>query len=544
MRMSLHLISNPYACRSPLLFRRELSALTLELIMTLNMKQILNLRHSFESHGGVVSVAQFVAIMASHLDVNKLKATPDMVSNDRNMNGRLEMKRQWFVSSIDLVPIILCFSHLQLIRSLVELFDSMDLDGDGELEFEELLTTVVHMGMAATEHLLLTPISSYREGPQYLVSMHQIDRTISFIKEREAICVVDSGAFAFRLYDPAMKYSLAVELPLSSALSVVYVTGVQVDAQQHQQSYKRSSVAKASYYTSGAPSASAERAKARALADQQSANLDRSKSKDVPAHAPMWDKISGMPLSKPMRMEHGQPMTHKHVGDDDEKDPAHRASSQLFSEYAAKPYYGSGSSLHAFTPAGSGAAGSSASSSSGRTPLVFIHEDYLVTSTSQYLQIWDGFPTGPATLCDSRKIKHSYSCLKWCPILQRLFAGDVLGNIDVWKIVLLPTASTTMPPNKPTLQKERELTGHTDIITGLESISSMGFLLSSSLDASVRMFDLQAGVSPTHSACTRSGFASTTVAHTLTLRSSLVCIRRRRIASLAIGEDACSQYTS
>lgn len=42
--------------------------------------------------------------------------------------------------------------------------------------------------------------------------------------------------------------------------------------------------------------------------------------------------------------------------------------------------------------------------------------------------------------------------------------------------------------------QERELVGHTDIITGLESISSMGFLLSCSLDASVRMYDLQGGI--------------------------------------------------
>ena len=109
--------------------RRELNALTLELIMTLKMEQILLLRHSFEQHGGVVSVSQFVAIMASHLDVAALKTTPDM-----------------------------------LMRSLVELFDSMDLDGDSELDFEELLTTVVHIGMAATEHLLLTPSASTAPG--------------------------------------------------------------------------------------------------------------------------------------------------------------------------------------------------------------------------------------------------------------------------------------------------------------------------------------------------------------------------------------------
>jgi hypothetical protein len=72
----------------------------------------------------------------------------------------------------------------------------LSFSGDGELEFEELLTTVVHMGMAATEHLLLTPISPYRPGPQYLVSMSHVDRSVFFIKEREAIGVIDEGQFS------------------------------------------------------------------------------------------------------------------------------------------------------------------------------------------------------------------------------------------------------------------------------------------------------------------------------------------------------------
>lgn len=80
-----------------------------------------------------------------------------------------------------------------------------------------------------------------------------------------------------------------------------------------------------------------------------------------------------------------------------------------------------------------------------------------MTSTSQHLQLWDGMPTGPVSLCDQKKIKNSYATIKWCPVLQKLFCGDVLGGIDVWRIVLLPPAATAAVghTNKPTLVKVR-----------------------------------------------------------------------------------------
>jgi hypothetical protein len=416
-------------------------------------------------------------------------------------------------------------------------------------EFEELLTTVVHMGLAATEHLLLTPISPYRDGPQYLVSMTQVERLVKFIPNREAILVIDQGHFACRLYDPSMKRALAVDLPLSSALAVEYVSGVQVDTQQQNQSYRRGQNARASYYNSGrAPSAKDERAEARKA--MEAANALHHKGKETS----MWDKISAMPLSKPLRMENGQPVLHGqhahaataaakggHADHSQRGDEPHAAqtnhpkatSATLISQYAAQPYYSSAvkfesqcptsllcisvqrtktsqherfvrssaavgdicianicllhfqqsslftthfclivavsaavcptASLHSLTPSSSsragGAGGPSSSSSSSsaydRQPLVFLQEDWLVTSTSQHLQLWDGMPTGPVSLCDQKKIKNSYATIKWCPVLQKLFCGDVIGGIDVWRIVLLPPAATAAVghTNKPTLVK-------------------------------------------------------------------------------------------
>ena len=74
--------------------RRTLSALTLELIMTLRMNQLLKLRESFDQHGGVVSVAQFVGIMAAQLDIDKLHTTPDIVSRQHGHHANTTTHRE------------------------------------------------------------------------------------------------------------------------------------------------------------------------------------------------------------------------------------------------------------------------------------------------------------------------------------------------------------------------------------------------------------------------------------------------------------------
>lgn len=72
--------------------------LTLNLIMTLDVGQIRNIRNAFMRFGDQVSLPEFVQIMRSFLRVDELGASPQM-----------------------------------LVWSLVELFHSMDLDGDANL---------------------------------------------------------------------------------------------------------------------------------------------------------------------------------------------------------------------------------------------------------------------------------------------------------------------------------------------------------------------------------------------------------------------------
>ncbi|GAB5372194.1 hypothetical protein AAMO2058_001644500 [Amorphochlora amoebiformis] len=52
-----------------------------------------------------------------------------------------------------------------VISSLIELFDQMDLDGSGSLDFEEFLATIINLGLSGADQLVLNPIKHYVEGP-------------------------------------------------------------------------------------------------------------------------------------------------------------------------------------------------------------------------------------------------------------------------------------------------------------------------------------------------------------------------------------------
>ncbi len=186
--------------------RRATTRLTLNLIMTLDAQQIRSIRNEFfRFEGATVSLPQFVQIMRTHVPHTQLHTTP-----------------------------------LKLVQSLVELFDSMDLDGDRSLvgcthyhyllaclcslaladcyrthtqDFDEFLATIVHMGMGAADHLVISPVKPYRDGPHLLTTKHHTEQTLQYLPQIDALLCTEYTNNLVKLYDPATLYVAVVSTP-------------------------------------------------------------------------------------------------------------------------------------------------------------------------------------------------------------------------------------------------------------------------------------------------------------------------------------------
>ncbi len=150
--------------------RRATTRLTLNLIMTLDAGQIRSIREAFYRYeGATVSLPQFVDIMRTHIKSEDLNTTDS-----------------------------------KLVQSLVELFDSMDLDGDRSLDFDEFLATIVHMGMGAADHLVINPVKAYREGPILALTKHtQSEQYLQYLPQVDWIICTELSSNSIQLIDPA-----------------------------------------------------------------------------------------------------------------------------------------------------------------------------------------------------------------------------------------------------------------------------------------------------------------------------------------------------
>lgn len=64
-----------------------------------------------------------------------------------------------------------------------------DLDGDQELVFDEFLATIVHLGMGAADHLLVSPIKHYHEGSAFRGPVHLTEQIISYLPGKDRLLV-------------------------------------------------------------------------------------------------------------------------------------------------------------------------------------------------------------------------------------------------------------------------------------------------------------------------------------------------------------------
>ena len=470
--------------------RKAIARLTITLIMQLNIEQIRAIRAEFDDYPLGVNMAQFVHIMTKHIYSATLAglATPTL-----------------------------------FVQSLIELFEAMDLDGDQSLEWEELLSTIVHMGMGATDHLVLSPINPYRLGPDYYYgSKLPGDKSIRWHEGLGRVVYVETEQLVLRLEEAGWTKGggQLVKVGQGSVLCCEWLHGygkmdeMKIGGDDSNRADSTGIPAGKDDQNRLKPAVSNTAGRAAAAA---AGVAGRSDSSDRKSSKPEKDKVrSG-------GGERDRVDSRKHEAEKRKVDNyTFYKSALLFTskdrKHSFKTYQSSQQHVQPASVEVGGGGGSESRTGqyvtdphSDETYYIVKersagsrlgNDDLLVTSTSQYLSLWEGLPSSDVRLCDSKKVKCPYSVVRWCVHTQRLFTGDVSGAVHSWRIVNAvgqPQHSGKWQPSATgsrqqqttcKLVKERTFTGHTDVITALVTIPSMSFLISASLDHSIRMWDI------------------------------------------------------
>ena len=445
--------------------RKAIARLTLTLIMQLTIEQIRAIRAEFDGYEGGVDLCQFVYVMTKHVYSPQLSFKP---------------------------------SPSLFIQSLIELFEAMDLDGDHSLEWEELLSTIVHMGMGATDHLVLSPINAYRQGPEYYGSKGPSDKSVRWHDALGRLLYVETEGLVLRIEEAAMKGDgVEVRVGQSSVLCCEYIHGYgntdemkiggddRTPAPPPPPPPKPAPASSATKPTSPSPSRSSPSSRSQRASEPSPASRKEQQARRKSDRFAFYKRALLLTAHDKRHSAKTFHASHLHSPPPTLKPltaPESRTGAYITDAHSDETYY----------------------TVKERSPSARLgHDDLLATSTSQYLSLWEGLPGADVVLCDTKKLKCPYSALRWCPATQRLFAGDISGAVHSWRVVNAVggshahqkwTPSTTVrQPTVPKLVKERSFLGHRDVITALVTIPSMSFLLTASLDHDIRMWAVHSG---------------------------------------------------
>jgi len=457
------------------------------------------------------------------------------------------------------------------IQSLIELFEAMDLDGDQSLEWEELLSTIVHMGMGATDHLVLSPINPYRAGPDYYYGSKLVgEKCIRWHEGLGRVVYVETEQLVVRLEEAgwAKGGGQLVKVGQGSVLCCEWVHGYgKMDEMKigGDDNKRGTSDGSGGSGLAGKDEHSRPKPAVNSAANRNTAGGSDSGDKKSTKSDKDKAKSGG-------GVERDRVESRKHEAEKRKVDNyTFYKSALLFTskdkKHNYKTFQSSQQHIQSSSTSSSSAAATSADPAStantgdSRTGQYITdphsdetyyivkersvgsrlgNDDLLVTSTSQYLSLWEGLPQGDVRLCDSKKVKCPYSVVRWCVHTQRLFTGDVSGAVHSWRIVNAVGApqhsgkwqpSATGSRQQQTtckLVKERTFTGHSDVITALVTIPSMSFLISASLDHSIRMWDI-------HTATDKNTFAG----HRAGVVDLCYSNEYRFLLSASIDHDVC-----
>jgi len=113
----------------------------------------------------------------------------------------------------------------EMISSLMELFDQMDLDGNGTLDFKEFLATIVQVGLSGADEGVLNPIKHYVEGPSVKSQKNPTQQVLKYIPSQKKVMMREgqSGVIKFLNVEDFGKVKKEIRLQKSGLLGCEYI---------------------------------------------------------------------------------------------------------------------------------------------------------------------------------------------------------------------------------------------------------------------------------------------------------------------------------
>ncbi|GMH91364.1 hypothetical protein TrVE_jg9264 [Triparma verrucosa] len=193
--------------------KAEREAISLQMMMHMNAKKVKSIQSQFDLAGGAVDIVDFVRIMRKHLPRDSVhpshvdQTPPGSVEqspmmspvNSPNPSKRSPFKKNPTKSTLPVRPMSRPKRmHLdeeshekEVTANLVELFREVDINGDGEMEWDEFTRFIVEKASLFEEALAVDKIPSYTHNVRLNTENIDIEERQRHTETLDTICEIE-----------------------------------------------------------------------------------------------------------------------------------------------------------------------------------------------------------------------------------------------------------------------------------------------------------------------------------------------------------------
>jgi hypothetical protein len=168
----------------------------LQLMSHMSAERMTSMRLEFDKRGGSIDVDDFVRIMIAHLP-EYLNCEPDPMVDNYRADWRSQEKHH-----IDHPDAPNSVGELELVANLIDLFKEIDINGDGDLEWDEFTSFVVHKANVFKQRYKVSEIDQYHPTEMQHPHRHKnhIDR-LHYINKYHQVAAIEQHSPVVTLYN-------------------------------------------------------------------------------------------------------------------------------------------------------------------------------------------------------------------------------------------------------------------------------------------------------------------------------------------------------